>query len=79
MSNPKVVTNLIPDDITCQDNQDNKLQAFLAALKDILDTKSGMFFIDKESIISACNKREKKLDEDVEKIKGVRFKVISKT
>ena len=77
MSNPKVVTNVIPEDIRCQDNQDNRMQAFLVALKEILDEGCKYrFFIDKNNVIT---KRRAEEVEEVEKIEGVRFKVISPT
>ena len=66
MSINNAVTNVIPDDIRCQDSLDNQLQAFLAAMKDILETQCLM--IDKNSYVE----REK-----IEKVKDVRFKVIS--
>ena len=68
MSKPNVITNIIPDDIKCQDNLDNQLQAFLAAMKDILETQCLM--IDKDNYVE---------QEHIEKIEGVRFKVISPT
>ena len=77
MSNPEVVTNVIPEDIRCQDNQDNRMQAFLVALKEILDEGCKYrIFIDKNNVII---KRPVEEVEEVEKIEGVRFKVISPT
>ena len=63
------INNVIPHDIVCEDSLDNQLQAFLVAMKDILDTQCRMM-VDKDNYVE----REK-----VEKIEGVRFKVISKT
>jgi hypothetical protein len=63
------INNVIPDDIVCEDSLNNQMQAFLAAMKDILDTQCRMM-VDKNNYVE----REK-----VEKIKDVRFKVISKT
>ena len=71
MSINNAVTNVIPDDIKCQDSLDNQLEAFIIALKEILDMKSGMFYIDKDNVVA------KQRDDDVEKIKGVKFTVIS--
>lgn len=68
MSINNAVTNVIPDDIRCQDSLDNQLQAFLAAMKDILETQCLM--IDKNSYVERRR---------VKKIRGARFKVISKT
>ena len=33
------ITNVIPDDIRSQDSMDNQVQAFLVAMRDILDTQ----------------------------------------
>ena len=63
------INNVIPNDIVCEDSLDNQMQAFLVAMKDILDTQCRMM-VDKNNYVE----REK-----VEKIKDVRFKVISKT
>ena len=63
------INNVIPNDIVCEDSLDNKMHAFLVAMKDILDTQCRMM-VDKNNYVE----REK-----VEKIKDVRFKVISKT
>ena len=77
MSKPNAVINVIPEDIRCQDNPDNRMQAFLVALKEILDEGCKYrFFLDKNNVIT---KRRVEEEEDVEKIEGVRFKVISKT
>lgn len=67
MSKPNIVLNVIPDDIRSQDNLDNQVQAFLVAMKDILDTQCRMM-MNRDSYIER---------EVIEKIKGVRFKVIS--
>ena len=69
MTKPTVVTNKIPDDIRCQDSLDNQLQAFLAAMKDILDTQCVMM-MDKDNYVE---------QERIERVEGVRFKVISPT
>ena len=63
------INNVLPNDVVCEDSLDNQLQAFLAAMKDILDTQCRMM-VDKDNYVE----REK-----VEKIEGVRFKFISKT
>ena len=49
MSKPSV-TNVIPDDIRSQDSMDNQVQAFLVAMKDILDTQCRMM-MDKNSYV----------------------------
>ena len=56
MSKSNVITNVIPDDIRCQDSLDNQLQAFLVAMKHILDTECRMMmdkdsYVDREKII----------------------------
>ena len=63
------INNVLPNDVVCEDSLDNQMQAFLVAMKDILDTQCRMM-VDKNNYVE----REK-----VEKIEGVRFKVISKT
>tara|TARA_R110002020_G_scaffold452264_1_gene666643 strand:+ start:906 stop:1103 length:198 start_codon:yes stop_codon:yes gene_type:complete len=63
------IKNVIPNDIVCEDSLDNQVQAFLVAMKDILDTQCRMM-VDKDNYVER---------ERVEKIEGVRFKVISKT
>ena len=50
MSKPNAVINIIPDDIACQDDVSNQVQAFLAAMKDILDTQCKMM-MDKRSYV----------------------------
>tara|TARA_R100000808_G_scaffold9358_1_gene25795 strand:+ start:1982 stop:2188 length:207 start_codon:yes stop_codon:yes gene_type:complete len=44
------VTNVIPDDIRCQDSMDNQVQAFLVAMRDILDTQCRMM-MDKDNYV----------------------------
>ena len=73
MSKPNAVINIIPDDIACQDDVSNQVQAFLAAMKDILNNQCRMM-VDKDNYVD-----KEKVDEMVEKIRGVRFKVISPT
>ena len=56
MPKPNVVTIVVPDDIRCQDSLDNQLEAFLAAMKDILDTQCRMMmskdsYVDREKVI----------------------------
>ena len=49
MSKPSV-TNVIPDDIRSQDSMDNQVQAFLVAMRDILDTQCKMM-MDKDNYV----------------------------
>ena len=44
------VTNVIPDDIRSQDSMDNQVQAFLVAMRDILDTQCKMM-MDKDNYV----------------------------
>ena len=44
------VTNVIPDDIRSQDSMDNQVQAFLVAMRDILDTQCRMM-MDKDNYV----------------------------
>ena len=44
------VTNVIPDDIRSQDSMDNQVQAFLVAMRDILDTQYRMM-MDKDNYV----------------------------
>ena len=71
MSKSNAVINVIPDDIKCQDSLNNQVQAFLAAMKHILEAQCRMM-VDKDNYVD-----KEKVDEMVEKVKGVRFKVIS--
>ena len=66
MPKHNAITNVIPNDIRCQDSLDNQLQAFLVAIKDILGSQRMM--VDKNSYVER---------EHIQKIEGVRFKVIS--
>jgi hypothetical protein len=63
------INNVIPNDIVCEDSLENQMQAFLVAMKDILDTQCRMM-VDKNSYVERRR---------VKKIRGARFKVISKT
>ena len=49
MSKPSE-TNVIPDDIRSQDSMDNQVQAFLVAMRDILDTQCKMM-MDKDNYV----------------------------
>jgi len=44
------ITNVIPDDIRSQDSMDNQVQAFLVAMRDILDTQCRMM-MDKDNYV----------------------------
>jgi len=50
MSKPTAIIKQIPDDIRCQDSMDNQVQAFLVAMKDILNNQCVMM-MDKKSYI----------------------------
>ena len=63
------INNVIPNDIVCEDSLENQMQAFLAAMRDILDTQCRMM-VDKNSYVERRR---------VKKIRWARFKVISKT
>ena len=49
MSKPSII-NVVPNDITELDSIDNQTQAFLVAMKDILDTQCKMM-MDKNSYV----------------------------